>query len=118
MGCASTIGWRESGAVWSTVPLWPSLIPFCESRITGLRAPVDAAEALDTAKTVVSEAAMVKTRTDWSERKDGMSGPVECKKPGCAENALPYRDGRREASRYSPRVVCGRRFATNFEAQM
>lgn len=70
-----------------------------------MRALVDAAEALDMAKTGVSEAARVKTRMDGSVRTSDMGGPVEFEKPDCAENALPYRDGSREASRHSPRIA-------------
>ncbi|RKP50584.1 hypothetical protein D7S89_05640 [Trinickia fusca] len=36
-GCAATIGLRESGAFCITMPLWPSLMPVCVSRMTGLR---------------------------------------------------------------------------------
>ncbi|MFL6646122.1 MAG: hypothetical protein ACJ8GM_17685 [Paraburkholderia fungorum] len=78
MGCASTIGCRESGAVCSTVPLWPSLIPLCESSITGLRVLLlVAAKLAGTAKTEVSEVAAVMTRMDLSRRTGNMGRPVE-----------------------------------------
>ena len=83
MGCAPTIGCRENGAVCSTVPLWPSLIPLCESSITGLRASLlDAAKVAGTAKTVVSEAATAMARTDLSKRTGDMGGPVEFENAG------------------------------------
>lgn len=53
-------------------------MPLCESRITGLRALVDAAETVDTAKTAVSEAAMVAARTDLNGRTGDMGAPVKC----------------------------------------
>lgn len=77
MGCALTIGCRESGAVCITVPLWPSLIPLCESRIAGLRVLSDAANAVDVEKDAVSEAAMATARKDFLSVWAGcMSGPV------------------------------------------
>jgi hypothetical protein len=83
MGCASTIGCRESGAVCSTVPLLPSLIPLCESSITGLRAlSLDAAKVAGTAKPVVSEVATAMATTDWSKRTGGMGGPVRFENAG------------------------------------
>ena len=69
IGCASTMGCRDSGAVCRTVPLCPSLIPFCESRITGLRLLLDAADALDTAQAVANKTAMAvrENLNEWVE---------------------------------------------------
>jgi hypothetical protein len=64
MGCASTIGCHDVGPVRITVPLCPSLIPPCESRITGLRALSGVANALDTVKTVVSKATVTRGGID------------------------------------------------------
>lgn len=64
MGCAPTIGCHDVGPVRITVPLCPSLIPPCESRITGLRALSGVANALDTAKIVVSKVAAATDRMD------------------------------------------------------
>jgi hypothetical protein len=79
MGCAPTIGCHDSGPVWTTEPLWPLLMPPCESMITGLRALSGVANAFDAAQTVVSAATMAVARRnwgDWRERTQGMGGPV------------------------------------------
>jgi hypothetical protein len=47
-----------------TVPLCPSLMPPCESRMTGLRALSGVATAFDTAQTVVSKVAAATDRMD------------------------------------------------------
>ncbi|WP_188130929.1 hypothetical protein [Paraburkholderia panacisoli] len=79
MGCAPTIGSQDSGPVWTTEPLWPLLIPPCESMITGLRALSGVANAFDATQTVVSTAAMAAAKRDWGdccERTQDMGGPV------------------------------------------
>jgi hypothetical protein len=81
IGRASTMGSRESGAVCRTVPLCPSLIPLCVSRITGLRLLLDAANTLDAALTVANEIATT-ARTGLSERIGDMGGPVRVGKAG------------------------------------
>jgi hypothetical protein len=103
IGWAFTMGCRESGAVCHMKPLWPSLTPCWESRITGLRgASSGEANAAGPAKGTVSEAAIAAVRADLSERTGGMGGPVEFEKPDYADNALPYLAVDRQASRYSP----------------
>jgi hypothetical protein len=76
MGCAPTIGCHDVGPVRMTVPLCPSLMPPCESRITGLRVLSGVANAFDTAKTAVSKPAAITARRDRGERIEGMGGPV------------------------------------------
>ncbi|AFT85235.1 hypothetical protein BUPH_01659 [Paraburkholderia phenoliruptrix BR3459a] len=75
MGCASTMGCRESGAVCKTVPLWPSLIPLCVSRITGLRVLLEAANTFDPAQAVANETTM-SAAADLNEWIEDMGGPV------------------------------------------
>lgn len=75
IGRASTNRARENGAVCSTVPLWPSLMPLRVSRINGLPVLLDAAKLAGTAKTVVNDAATVAASMDWSERTGSMGGP-------------------------------------------
>jgi hypothetical protein len=82
MDFAPTIGCLESGAVCSTVPLWPSLIPLCESSIKGLLLVLLDAAKVGTAKTVISEAAMAATKADLNERTGSMGGPVEFENAG------------------------------------
>ncbi|WP_408326367.1 hypothetical protein [Paraburkholderia strydomiana] len=64
IGCAPTIGCHDVGPVRMTVPLCPSLMPPCESRMTGLRALSGVATAFDTAQTVVSKVAAATDRMD------------------------------------------------------
>ena len=75
MGCASTMGCRESGAVCKTVPLWPSLIPLCVSRITGLRVLLEAANTFDPAQAVANETTM-SAAADLNQWIEDMGGPV------------------------------------------
>jgi hypothetical protein len=85
MGCAPTIGCHDVGPVRITVPLCPSLMPPCESRITGLRALSGVANALDTAQTVISKAAVAMATMDRGERIEDMGGPDGLRMPDCAE---------------------------------
>jgi hypothetical protein len=89
-------------------------MPFCESRISGLRALSDAASAIDAVKTAVAETAAA-ARMNLSEQTEGIGGPVGFENAGgCAANALPYRGVTRQASRYSPRIGFERRLTQNF----
>ncbi|WP_408240667.1 MULTISPECIES: hypothetical protein [Paraburkholderia] len=88
MGWAPAIGSQDSGPVWTTEPLWPLLIPPCESMSTGLRALSGVANAFDATQTVVSMAAMAAARRnwgDWGERTQGMGGPVGFENAGVAQ---------------------------------
>src|SRR5437868_2229858 len=85
MGWASTIGCHDSGPVWTTKPLWPLLMPPCESMITGLRTLSAAANALGAAQSVVSTTAIAVAIRDCDRWTHGMGDLSGLKMPDHAK---------------------------------